>query len=139
MIYCHSWGGARIEGKYLIWSYIKLFNIIIFDFWGSGYSDGNHITLGINESEDLESVIKYLKNNYKVEQIGIYGWSMGAVTAIIHNNKYSHKEIDFLVLDSPFTNFNIMIWDLIWSWVKLPNFVIKQFLLKVQKYCLKRF
>ena len=35
--------------------------VFAFDFTGSGRSDGEFITLGINESKDMESVIKYLR------------------------------------------------------------------------------
>jgi alpha/beta superfamily hydrolase len=37
--------------------------VFAFDFTGSGRSDGEFITLGINESKDMEAVIKYLRYN----------------------------------------------------------------------------
>lgn len=36
------------------------FGLVLFDFAGSGFSSGDHITLGIKESKDLEMIIDYL-------------------------------------------------------------------------------
>lgn len=36
------------------------FGLVLFDFAGSGFSSGNHITLGLKESKDLEMVIENL-------------------------------------------------------------------------------
>ena len=50
---------------------------------GSGYSEGEYITLGIKESWDTLKVIEYLNKNYNIGNIIIWGRSMGAVTAIL--------------------------------------------------------
>ena len=42
-----------------------------FDFSGCGISDGEYISLGIHESDDLEAVIKFLRNSGKVSDIGL--------------------------------------------------------------------
>ena len=42
-----------------------------FDFSGCGLSDGEYISLGINESDDLEAVVNYLRNSGKVSEIGL--------------------------------------------------------------------
>lgn len=36
------------------------FALVIFDFAGAGQSEGNYMTLGIQESDDAICVIKYL-------------------------------------------------------------------------------
>ena len=36
-------------------------NLFCFDFSGSGKSEGDYVTLGVNESEDLLSVINFIK------------------------------------------------------------------------------
>ena len=58
-----------------------------FDFSGCGISDGEYISLGIHESDDLEAVIKFLRNSGKVSDIGLWGRSMGAVTALLYGAK----------------------------------------------------
>ena len=37
-----------------------------FDFSGCGLSDGEYISLGVHESEDLKVVVEYLRNCGKV-------------------------------------------------------------------------
>lgn len=56
----------------------------IFDFSGSGNSQGDYVTLGWNEAEDLEIVINYLKNCGRVSDIALWGRSMGAVTSLLY-------------------------------------------------------
>ena len=36
-------------------------NLVTFDFAGCGNSEGEYVSLGINERTDLEAVIKYIK------------------------------------------------------------------------------
>ena len=42
-----------------------------FDFSGCGLSEGEFISLGIHESEDLEIIINFLRNSGKVSEIGL--------------------------------------------------------------------
>lgn len=65
----------------------------MFDFSGSGYSEGNFITLGIKESDDVEKVVNYLKTNYKIGRIILWGRSMGAVTAILYSAKLTNQNL----------------------------------------------
>lgn len=58
-----------------------------FDFSGCGLSEGEYISLGVHESDDLEVVVNYLRNSGKVSQIGLWGRSMGAVTALLYGAK----------------------------------------------------
>ena len=57
--------------------------MITFDFCGCGISEGKYISLGYYESEDTEEVIDYCKENFHIKKIGLWGRSMGAVTAIL--------------------------------------------------------
>lgn len=47
--------------------------LFCFDFSGSGLSEGEYITLGINESHDLECVVNYLVSLGKVSNIALWG------------------------------------------------------------------
>ena len=51
--------------------------VILLDFAGSGLSEGEFVTLGINEVRDVETVVNYLRNRSK--DIFLWGRSMGAV------------------------------------------------------------
>jgi dienelactone hydrolase len=43
------------------------------------------VTLGANEVEDLEAVITHLRSQGSVSSIGLWGRSMGAVTALMYS------------------------------------------------------
>lgn len=57
---------------------------------GSGLSDGKWVTLGAHEVEDLGVVVRHLRSQGGVSSIGLWGRSMGAVTALL----YSHSDPD---------------------------------------------
>ena len=46
-------------------------NVFCFDFAGCGQSEGEFITLGVRESEDLKIVVQFLKEELKVNEIGL--------------------------------------------------------------------
>ena len=55
---------------------------------GSGLSDGDWVTLGAHETDDLEVAIEHLRKEGRTSTIALWGRSMGAVTAIL----YSHRD-----------------------------------------------
>jgi alpha/beta superfamily hydrolase len=58
-------------------------NLCLFDFVGSGISEGEYISLGYYESMDLQTIISFLlkEGNSKIH---LWGRSMGAATSTIH-------------------------------------------------------
>jgi dienelactone hydrolase len=52
---------------------------------GCGLSDGKYITLGVKEVEDLDAVIQHIYCDDHVSTLGLWGRSMGAVTALIYS------------------------------------------------------
>lgn len=55
---------------------------MVFDCSGSGVSEGDYVTLGVRESEDLEVVVEHLRSSRGVKEVALWGRSMGAVTGI---------------------------------------------------------
>ena len=51
---------------------------------GSGLSDGDWVTLGAREVDDLAAVVRHLRGGGAVSTIGLWGRSMGAVTALLY-------------------------------------------------------
>jgi alpha/beta superfamily hydrolase len=57
------------------------FSYFVFDFAGSGLSDGRYISLGWFEVSDVESVLNFIDKNINSKaKIILWGRSMGAVT-----------------------------------------------------------
>lgn len=80
--------------------------LFTFDFAGCGLSEGEYISLGFYERQDVDCVFKFLRSLETVSSIGIWGRSMGAVTALMYAD--SNHEIGCLVLDSPFSNLEVL-------------------------------
>ena len=54
---------------------------------GSGRSGGDYVTLGAHEVNDLGVAVEYLRGRFPVCTIGLWGRSMGAVTALLYSQK----------------------------------------------------
>jgi hypothetical protein len=52
---------------------MKGIGLFCFDFAGSGISEGEYVTLGINESLDLECVVNHLVSSNKISNIALWG------------------------------------------------------------------
>ncbi len=57
-----------------------------FDFAGCGRSQGEYISLGWYEKQDVEYIIEYLRRSNKVSTIGLWGRSNWAVTLLIYSD-----------------------------------------------------
>jgi len=58
-------------------------SVFAFDFAGSGLSDGEYVSLGWFEREDLSEVISHLRATNVVSLVALWGRSMGAATGEI--------------------------------------------------------
>jgi pimeloyl-ACP methyl ester carboxylesterase len=103
VIYLHGNSSSRVEAVPYVRVFLPLYiTIFCFDFSGSGKSDGEYISLGWWEREDLKIVVDYLRKSGKTSTIGLWGRSMGAATALLHADR--DPSIAGLVLDSPFSS-----------------------------------
>lgn len=103
--------------EYLLSANITLF---CFDFPGCGLSEGEFISLGWFERDDLALIVEHLRANRNVSTIGLWGFSMGAVTALLHGDR--DPSIAGMVLDSPFSNLSTVCKDLAGSY-KVPELI----------------
>jgi len=100
----HGNGGNKLEGTaYASYLLPKGINLFTFDFSGCGNSEGEWISMGWNERDDLDVVIKYLKSLGTVSNIAVWGRSMGAATAIMYLADH-HDVVSAAILDSPFSD-----------------------------------
>ncbi|OAE25329.1 hypothetical protein AXG93_4620s1430 [Marchantia polymorpha subsp. ruderalis] len=101
-------------------------NVTVFtlDFSGSGLSDGDYVSLGWNEMEDLKAAVTFLRTEKHVSRIGLWGRSMGAVTCLMYGAQ--DPSIAGMVLDSPFSNLFDLMMELVDVYkIRLPKFTVK--------------
>ncbi|KAG4929136.1 hypothetical protein JHK86_046097 [Glycine max] len=101
-------------------------NITVFtlDFSGSGLSDGDYVSLGWHEKDDLKMVVSYLRSNKQISRIGLWGRSMGAVTSLLYGAE--DPSIAGMVLDSAFSNLYDLMMELVDVYkIRLPKFTVK--------------
>ncbi|KAL2495668.1 alpha/beta-hydrolase superfamily protein [Forsythia ovata] len=125
VVYCHGNSGCRADANeaavVLLPSNITVFTL---DFSGSGLSDGDYVSLGWHEKNDLKVVVSYLRSNEKISRIGLWGRSMGAVTSLLYGAE--DPSIAGMVLDSAFSNLFDLMMELADVYkIRLPKFTVK--------------
>lgn len=78
------------------------FNVLAFDFRGLGESGGKNSTLGAKETKDLHGAIDYLKEEKNIEEVSLWGFSMGAGVAL--QVAPQRDEVIAVVSDSSFSS-----------------------------------
>jgi len=104
-------GYKRInEGKIRLLPHAEYLNsagysTILIDLRSFGESEGDKISLGIQEWKDVEAAYDYMKSfpENKNKKIGFYGKSMGGVTAII--TRALTDKGDFVITLTPYASF----------------------------------
>ncbi|XP_031481666.1 uncharacterized protein LOC116251497 isoform X1 [Nymphaea colorata] len=125
VIYCHGNSGCRADANdaavILLPSNITLFTL---DFSGSGLSEGEYVSLGWHEKDDLKVAVSYLRRKEEVSCIGLWGRSMGAVTSLLYGA--DDPTIAGMVLDSAFSNLFDLMMELVDVYrIRLPKFTVK--------------
>ncbi|GMH26845.1 hypothetical protein Nepgr_028688 [Nepenthes gracilis] len=125
VIYCHGNSGCRVDANeaavILLPSNITVFTL---DFSGSGLSDGDFVSLGWHEKDDLKVVVSYLRSNKQVSRIGLWGRSMGAVTSLLYGSE--DPSVAGMVLDSAFSTLYDVMMELVDVYkIRLPKFTVK--------------
>jgi len=100
--------------------------VFSFDFASSGKSDGEYVSLGYYEREDLMCVIAHLQAINVVSTIALWGRSMGAATAIMHGDR--DPSIACMIIDSPFADMIQLAEEMVErgreQGIHVPNFVV---------------
>jgi fermentation-respiration switch protein FrsA (DUF1100 family) len=126
VIYLHQNASCRLEALNLVPLFLPLgISLFCLDFAGCGESDGEYISLGWFERDDLAECVEYLRKTGKVSAIGLWGRSMGAVTALLHADR--DHSIGGMVLDSPFCSLSTLAAELAESEylaVKVPSWLL---------------
>ena len=140
VIYLHSNSGSQRDAEEILFTVLQ-YNMSVFalDFAGSGLSEGEYVTLGAYEQHDVQTAVDYLRSLPSVSTIGLWGRSMGAVTALL----YSHRDpsIAACVVDSPFSSLVDLMTEIATdseNGMGLPKSVVKMLLVFMKRSVRKR-
>ena len=137
IIYLHGNAGSRIDVlKYLRKILENGINLFCFDFAGCGLSEGEYISLGYHEKEDLKIIVDFVSKLPYVSNIGLWGHSMGAATAVLYAG--NDKRISCLCADSAFSDFYVLAKEIVNRNIKLPNFIFSAAISFIRKTILKK-
>jgi len=112
VVYMHGNSSCRLEALEPLPLILPMgVTMFAFDFAGCGMSEGDSITLGYLERDDLGAVVDFLRGTGEVSTIALWGRSMGAVTALLHGHR--DLSIAAVVLDSPFSSLEVLIREIV--------------------------
>ncbi|ORC91045.1 uncharacterized protein TM35_000074690 [Trypanosoma theileri] len=138
VVYLHGNCGSRYDAMEALFLLRHGFTLFTFDASGSGMSDGEFISLGFYERQDLAAVVEYLAAQPDVDGIGLWGRSMGAVTSIMYAAK--DRSIKCIVCDSPFSALRLLIKDLVKQHgsKRIPSALVDSIVDRIRKRIAKR-
>jgi signal peptidase I len=98
------------------------YGALLFDFAGHGQSDGNLVTYGVREADDLAAVVEYLRARGDVDmgRLGVMGYSLGAITAVLAAARM--PELRVVVIESGFADVQRDVGVLFQRYTGLPRF-----------------
>jgi hypothetical protein len=131
----HGNSSARVEVLPQL-SYLLSLGVAVFafDFAGSGKSDGEYVSLGYYEREDLSCIIAHLRATNVVSTIALWGRSMGAATALMFGDR--DPSLACMILDSPFADLSQLAEEMVEKGrdqgIVVPGFVVSVALRLIQ-------
>lgn len=82
IVFCHGHAGSMDpDVKYAPAFHERGYSVLIFDFRGHGRSEGQHVSMGYYERQDLLGAIDYLQSR-GIDRVGVLGFSMGGAVAM---------------------------------------------------------
>jgi alpha/beta superfamily hydrolase len=113
------------------------FMVVALDFSGCGNSEGDYISLGFYEKEDVNVLVNHLRERDIVTRIALWGRSMGAVTAI--QCAQADPSLACIAADSPFSSLHTLAMELVQNAdFNIPNLMLKIAFNLVRKSVKKR-
>jgi fermentation-respiration switch protein FrsA (DUF1100 family) len=82
VIFCHGHAGSMDpDVVYVPWFSEAGFNVLMFDFRAHGRSEGDRVSMGYLEQQDLLGAIDYLRER-SITKVGVLGFSMGGAVGL---------------------------------------------------------
>lgn len=103
VIYLHGNASSRLEALQVIRPLlVKRIAVFCYDSAGCGLSEGEYVSLGWYERDDLACVIEHVRRSPFCTAVGLWGRSMGAATALLHCDR--DPKVDAICADSAFAS-----------------------------------
>jgi len=113
-------------------------SMFMIDLRAHGTSEGNNISFGIKEREDVLTWVEYLNNRFNGKRpIYLYGVSMGAATILMASSYTYPKAIKGIIADCPYSSPKLIIQKvskemkfnpkLVWPFIKLSGKIYGHF------------
>lgn len=98
------------------------YGALLLDFPGHGHSEGDMVTYGVYERDDVAAAVEWLRARHDVDMrgVGVMGYSLGAITATLA--AASIPELRALVIESGFADLRRDIGHLFAKYTHLPAF-----------------
>eukprot|EP01017_Pseudomicrothorax_dubius_P037232 TRINITY_DN5430_c0_g2_i1.p1 TRINITY_DN5430_c0_g2~~TRINITY_DN5430_c0_g2_i1.p1 ORF type:complete len:434 (-),score=52.28 TRINITY_DN5430_c0_g2_i1:126-1427(-) len=130
VIFCHGNAGSRMDG-------LRVANLLLpygisvcgFDFSGCGHSQGEYITLGWKEKEDLAKIFEHVKRLNRYKSIIVWGRSMGGATTLFFASRCRDPMLKMIILEAPYASLESCALNQAKKVVgNLPEFLVKGYL-----------
>ena len=114
VLYMHGNASCRLEALSVLGPVLSTGAMVFaFDFAACGRSEGEYISLGWFERDDVQTIVEHLRSLTYVTAIALWGRSMGAASAVMHAAR--DPSLAGLVLDSPFASLEAVAIELVTS------------------------
>lgn len=139
VVYLHGNSSSRFESVQLF-KFLSKFDISLcsFDFSGCGLSEGEYISLGWHEKDDVDFVVQYLLKERNIKKIALWGRSMGSSAAILYSSIIKEARISCLVFDSPFCSLKLLSEDIARRNSKAPKCIMRLIWIFLKRKILKK-
>jgi len=136
VVYLHSAVGARPEALQALHTSLRAgANFVALDFQGSGLSEGNIVTWGWNENNNVVDVVRYLLKLGTATRIALWGRQLGAATALSYASR--DDRVACLILDTPYSSLDDQM-DLVIKTASKEGMSVPGIVLKAATTMLKR-
>lgn len=136
VIVSHNYGSNRemieISAIFLLDDIVHSgYNVVMFDYSGSGNAKGKNYTFGAEESKELSLVTDYIVENYSQEHIALLGWGFGASAAIVSGSE--NPNVSCVISDSSYLDLKSYLKENLSVWSYLPDFLFTSTIMEIME------